>query len=155
MNRKVIYIIIAILIFFGLSAGGYFWLFKTGAELKTADFKVGNSVFHAEMADTLRSRAQGLSGRKNLNETNAMLFKFQIPATYSFWMKDMNFPLDIVWIRDGMIVGISENVPPPSGKFLDLPTYAPPSQVDSVLEINAGLSQKLGLKPGDVAALVQ
>ena len=147
------YIIIAILIFLGLLAGGYFWLFKTGPELETANFKVGSSVFRVEIADSLRSRAQGLSGRTSLGEMDGMLFTFQIPATYSFWMKDMNFPLDIVWIRNGLVVGISENVPKPSGKLLDLPTYLPPGQVDTVLEINAGLSEKLGIKAGDIAAL--
>ncbi len=149
------YIIFTIIVFLGLLAGGYFWLFKAGPELKTADFMVGNSIFHAEIADTLRSRAQGLSGRTSLDETSAMLFTFQIPAAYSFWMKGMNFPLDIIWIRDGVVIGISQNVPPPSGKLLDIPTYAPPTQVDTVLEINAGLSEKLGLKTGDVAALAQ
>ena len=155
MNRKVAYILIVIVVFFGLLAGGYFWLFKTGPQLKTANFKIGNSVFRAEVADTLRSRAQGLSDRPSLGENNAMLFTFQIPAAYSFWMKGMNFPLDIIWMRNGKVTGISADVLPPSGKFLDLPTYSPPGEVDAVLEINAGLSAKLGLKPGDSAEIVQ
>lgn len=150
------YIIVAIVAFFAILLGGYFWLFKTGPELETANFRVGGSVFQIEIANTLRSRAQGLSGRTNLKDADGMLFTFQMPAAYSFWMKDMNFPLDIVWIRSGAVIGISENAPPPSGKLSSvLQTYVPPSVVDSVLEINAGLSQKLGLKIGDSAAMVQ
>lgn len=153
MNRKVFYIIIAILIFFGLLAGGYFWLFKTTPKLATANLRVGNTTFTAEIADTLRTRAQGLSGRGALGENSAMLFIFQIPFSYSFWMKDMNFPLDMVWIRKGAVIGVTENVSPPSGGILSLPTYSPPGAVDQVLEINAGAFKKFDLKIGDLVIL--
>jgi uncharacterized membrane protein (UPF0127 family) len=153
MNRKVFYIIIAILIFFGLLAGGYFWLFKTTPKLTTANLRVGNSAFAVEIADTLRTRAQGLSGRESLGENSGMLFVFQIPLSYSFWMKDMRFPLDMVWIRKGTVIGATENVPLPSGGVLSLPTYSPPGIIDQVLEINAGVFKKFDLKIGDSVIL--
>lgn len=153
MNKKVLYIIIAILIFFGLLAGGYFWLFKSNPTLKAANLKVGGAIFRVEIADTLRSRTQGLSGRENLAENSGMFFIFPVPFSYPFWMKDMRFPLDMVWIRDGAVVGLTENVPLPSGNIFTLPTYFPPSAVDRMLEINAGAAKKSGIKIGDQAIL--
>lgn len=153
MNHKVLYIIIVILIFLGILVGGYFWFFKTTPTLKTGTFRIGDKIFSVEIADTLRSRAQGLSGRKSINEDSGMLFVFQIPASYSFWMKDMNFPLDMVWIRSGKVIGITENVPSPTGGIFSLPTYSPPDTIDQILEINAGASKKFDLKAGDSAVL--
>lgn len=153
MSRKVIYIIITVIIFLGLLAGGYFWLFKTKPELETANLRIGEASFRVEIADTLRTRSQGLSSRASLAEDSGMLFIFNIPFSYPFWMKDMSFPLDMVWIRKGAVIGVTENVPPPSGNILTLPTYSPPGVIDEVLEINAGTFKKFGLKIGDAVIL--
>src|SRR3989344_573955 len=50
------------------------------------------------LATTDAAREQGLSGRENLKEEEGMLFVFDYPDKYSFWMKDMNFPIDMIWI---------------------------------------------------------
>ncbi len=152
MNKKVLYLAIGSLIVLILGGGAYFWLFKTKPELKTGVFRVGDTFFNVEIADTMRSRTQGLSGRASLAENSGMLFVFPASFKYGFWMKDMNFPLDMVWIRDGKVVGVTADVPPPSG-FLSLPSYFPPEAVDEVLEINAGTAAKLDIKAGDPAVL--
>lgn len=89
-----------------------------------------------EIADDALERSQGLSGRASLQQNSGMLFLFEAPFVASFWMKDMNFALDFIWIRDNTIVDITENVPAP--KDDNLPSYQPNQPVDAVLEVNAG-----------------
>jgi uncharacterized membrane protein (UPF0127 family) len=66
-------------------------------------------------------------------------------------MKDMKFPLDMIWIYQDTIIDISQNVPVPTAgqNILTLPQFQPKSPVDKVLEIDAGLSAKYGFKIGD------
>lgn len=109
---------------------------------------IGDTVVTVEIADTPVSRAQGLSGRDSLPADQGMYFPLEQSARHSFWMKDMRFPLDIIWIREGKIVDISENVPYPAG---DQPpaTVQPKEPADAVLEVNAGFTERHGLKIGD------
>jgi uncharacterized membrane protein (UPF0127 family) len=82
-----------------------------------------------------------------------MLFDFgsETEAMPRFWMKDMRFDLDIVWIKDNKIIGIAKNIPKPAAGTADekLPTYSPPSPIDQVLEVNAGWTDKYKIKTGD------
>ena len=112
---------------------------------------IRNHTFTIEIADTNEAQAKGLSYRTSLNQDTGMLFVFEKPSLYTFWMKDMHFPLDILFIKDNIIVTIHENVPnPPSNTPLNqLPAYAPKQPANYVLEINAGLSQKYGFREGD------
>jgi hypothetical protein len=110
--------------------------------------KIGNRTFRAAVADNIGRRAQGLSGRGSMAEDEAMLFDFPITMKYSFHTKDMKFPLDIIWIRNGRIVDISEDVP------VRCPKVKPRSAVDMVLEVNAGLVRRFGIKTGDRVEVV-
>ncbi len=105
-----------------------------------ADFKV-------DIVDNPISRARGLSGREQLEEDKGMLFVFDFPGMYGFWMKDMKFPIDIVWISEGVIVGVADNLQPNDGP--DRMVYYPPIGVDMVLEINAGMAGKYMIRKGD------
>ena len=78
--------------------------------MKKALVNIGSRAFRADVADNMFTRAKGLSGRAVLAADEAMLFVFPLAWRYSFWMKDMKFNLDIVWIRNGAIVDVSENV---------------------------------------------
>ena len=104
-----------------------------------------------EVVDTVELRNKGLSDRQSLPNGNGMLFLFEKPDIYAFWMKDMYFPLDMIWINGDKIVDISENVPPPpSNSFSsELPIYQPKLPADKVLEINAGIVEKLKIKVED------
>ncbi|MEK9170582.1 MAG: DUF192 domain-containing protein [Patescibacteria group bacterium] len=136
-------IFIAILIIGGISALIIY------SENKPAEIKIGDSIFKVEIADSIISQARGLSGRKNLPEDEGMLFIFNSPQICSFWMKGMNFPLDIIWISGNKIIQIDKDVPFPGGNGGDFELYSPSDPVDKVLEINAGLSDKFGIKTGD------
>ncbi|RMF92897.1 MAG: DUF192 domain-containing protein [Nitrospinota bacterium] len=109
----------------------------------------GKASFWVEVVSTPEERARGLGYRDSLPLDQGMLFLFEEPDYHAFWMRGMRFPLDILWIREGVVVHIEENIPPPSPLHLRLPTYRPAEKADSVLEINAGLVQKYGLQLGD------
>jgi hypothetical protein len=105
---------------------------------------VAGTTLRVEVADDALERSRGLSGRASLQSNTGMLFLFEEPQLVSFWMKDMRFALDFLWIRDGVVVDITEHVPAPTGD--DLPTYAPNQPVDMVLEVNAGWVEAHGSK---------
>lgn len=114
--------------------------------------KIGNTTILVELADTPEKITQGLSDRKNLDGNTGMLFVFNKPTTSPFWMFHMNFPLDFIWIADGRVVQIDENIPPPS-QTSGIPKVVTPGQpVDRVLEVNAGYIKSHGIKEGDEVA---
>lgn len=111
---------------------------------------VGGHEFAVEVRDTALGRAEGLSGRELLAEDTGMLFIFETPGIYGFWMKDMKFPIDIVWIEGERVVGIIENVvPEPEKSIFTLTVYRPPEPVSRVLELPAGTVARYGLRTGD------
>lgn len=122
--------------------------------LENRELQIGNNSLKVELADTETKRNLGLSGRGFLEDNHGMLFVDFMPPTLTpaFWMKDMNFDIDIIWIKDNQIIGITENVPKPVEKN-NLPLYYPPSAIDSVLEVNAGWSKTHQLKNGDKVEL--
>jgi len=100
-----------------------------------------------EIADETAELAKGLSNRKSLDEDSGMLFVFATPGQPAFWMKDMNFSIDIIWIKDDVVVDIAPNLPVVAAEFLS--TYTPKEPANYVLEVNAGFAKENGIKIGD------
>lgn len=96
-------------------------------------FPNGDTI-DAEVVSTNLAREEGLSGRNSLSKNRGLLFVFPSPGTFSFWMKDMNFPIDIIWINEkGIVVDIMENAKPE-----DYPdSYANKAPALYVLEVPA------------------
>jgi len=113
--------------------------------------KIGDTHISVEVMRSAEQKAKGLSGRTSLAENAGMLFVFSPKQKVSFWMIDMHFPIDIIWIADGKIIGIEKNAPAPEkGTPNDkLPLYYSPSEIDHVLEVNSGFSEKHSIKTGD------
>jgi hypothetical protein len=109
----------------------------------------GKASFRLEIADTPEKRARGLGYREALPLDHGMLFLFEEAGYHTFWMQGMRFPLDILWIHEGLIVHIEQNLPPTSSVHKQLPVYRPAALADTVLEINAGLVEKYSLRVGD------
>ena len=105
-----------------------------------------------EVVDTPALRMRGLSGRPSLAPDEGMLFLFDTPQIQSFWMKGMRFPIDILWIRDGRIVGITPDVPIPKSPS-QLPQFPSPVPCDVVLELRAGVAKRWGLRVGHAVRL--
>ena len=111
------------------------------------ELTINGQVIKVEIATTPAEQSQGLSNRPSLAAGTGMLFNYLNEQAVVFWMKDMHFPLDIIWIKDNQVVGLEQNV---SAAQVDvLPTYASPGPIDSVLEINAGEAARYNIKPGD------
>ncbi len=115
-----------------------------------------------EIADTPRTEAQGLSDRASMENSQGMLFDFGSDAAVdpAFWMPDMKFNLDMIWIYKNKVIGITANVPAPScqlsavGCQKNLPLYYPPSPVNWVVEVNAGWTAENKIKTGDEVRLI-
>jgi uncharacterized membrane protein (UPF0127 family) len=117
--------------------------------LTTGEVSIGENVFTVEMATTSIEEARGLSFRKSLADGTGMLFTFD-PGVQQFWMKDMNFPIDIIWVASGKVAGFVEKAQPEPGvSLLNLQRYNSPDGVDKVLEVNAGIVVKDSIKVGD------
>ena len=119
------------------------------------EVSIGGAALLAEVADDEAERKIGLSGRPYLSENEAMLFVFpEKTSGAGFWMKDMKFPIDIVWIDDNKVVKIDKSVQPEPGvPDEQLKLYHPETPVNYVLEVKAGFSDKNGLKVGDTIVI--
>ena len=107
------------------------------------------ACFNVEIADTLSEREMGLSGRDSMDNNSGMLFIFQEEEMPGFWMKDMKFSLDIIWIdSDLKIVGIEKNLQPCQA-IENCPVFYPDKKIMYVLEINFGLSDDFGFEKND------
>ena len=100
-----------------------------------------------EVADTLKKRSLGLGKRTSLKKGWGMLFVFEKRNPQRFWMKDMQFPLDIIWLDNHRIVYIIHNARPANSRD-DPEVMTSPVPVNFVLEIAAGRAAKLRLKTG-------
>ena len=107
-------------------------------------------VVRVELAQTAAERTRGLGGHAPLGADEGMLFVFPAAGRHSFWMKGMTFALDIIWIRDGQVVYVVADVPPPRPGTPDseLPIYTPPAAANYVLEVPAGFAARWGIQAG-------
>ncbi len=111
---------------------------------------INNKTFLVDTATTPAQWEEGLSGRSPLSPETGMLFIFNKPDNYGFWMKDMNFPLDIVWISTDLhVIHIEKNLSPQT-----YPTvYYPNAPAKFVLEILAGQTDANNIKIGDLVKI--
>ena len=113
---------------------------------------IGDVVLPVELAITPEERRQGLSDRPSLAPGTGMLFVFESDGHRQFWMKNMHFPLDMVWIGSDCAVGeISGEVPasPPGTDDSDVVRVSPEEEAQYVMEINGGEAAALGLAAND------
>ena len=108
---------------------------------------IGGQNIKLELADTNESRALGLGRRDWLAPDAGMLFIFSDYQVRNFWMKEMRFPLDIIWLKDNQIVGFVQNVPAPTSHQLII--YQSDQPVNYVLELKAGWLEKNQVQAGD------
>jgi len=135
-------IILLILLFLTLFS---FWHYRSHP--LTAKVKINDAVLQVELAITAQEKERGLGGRRSLEANHGMLFVYDHQELYPFWMKNMRFPLDFIWISDKTVVDLTASVPPPETS--QLPIYHPKVPVDKILEINAGEAERIGIKTGD------
>lgn len=132
---------------FALILGIVFALPGSKSEFTRVTLK--NVSLLAEVVDSSETREQGLSGRKDIPLNHAMLFLFEKPDYYGIWMKEMQFPIDIFWIKNGVVVDLEENVQPSYPLYI----YRPDVPAEMVLETRAGLAKINGITIGDTARI--
>lgn len=115
-----------------------------------AELCVNEARIRVLVADTPEERVAGLGGYADLPEDAGMLFVLPEPTQPTFWMKGMNFAIDIIWIHDGVVVQIHDSVPLPPRNSPDdqLPRYRPDEPITHVLELTAGSAERLGITIG-------
>ncbi|HYD90647.1 MAG TPA: DUF192 domain-containing protein, partial [Flavobacterium sp.] len=112
--------------------------------------EIAGTRINVKLAATPEERERGLSGSEKLQEDEGLLFVFDEPGEYVFWMKDMNFAIDIIWILesetgDKRIAYIKKDAKPDSYPE----TFGDGVIAKYVLEVNSGFSEKNNLKKGD------
>jgi uncharacterized membrane protein (UPF0127 family) len=116
----------------------------------TRTITIGESPVHVEVVDTDALRAQGLSGHAPLAPDEGMLFVFDADGIYPFWMKDMLFSIDILWLdARGKVVHIEKNISPDTYPA----SFTPDSPARYVLEVPAGFADQHDIQIGATATL--
>ncbi len=150
MGKKVSIVFVSLTIILAIFLISHNTPFKS---YKKTSIFIGDSSFMAYLADTPVLRERGLSGTTGLPNNSGMLFVFDQPDKYAFWMKDMNYPLDFIWIggSDGQYVvsDITENVLPESYPK----TYSPKEPISIVFEVKSGTISAEKIQIGDTVKL--
>src|SRR3989338_4166298 len=109
---------------------------------KDPTITINEQTFELIVAKSPEEKEIGLSETKSLPENKGMIFSFDDPGYYSFWMKNMKIPIDIIYINNDEITTVLKNLHPHEDPEKSPIIYAPTEQSNMVLEINAGLSEK-------------
>ncbi len=156
INLKPNYFLVKCIIIFLIIIAGFIliknYIPKKNVEVVTNHYlKIAGQKIKVDLALTAKEQEQGLSGRAGLNENEGMLFVFQNSLPNFFWMKDMNFPIDMIWIsKDMKVVYIKKNATPESYPN----AFGPNVNTKYVLEVVSGFSDKNNLKEGDSVELL-
>ena len=105
----------------------------------------GRVTINVEVARSPQAQTKGLGGRPSLKKGTGMAFSYNGPGLRGIWMKGMLIPIDILWIREGRIVAIEANVPPPSSNG-ELAVFS--HVADLVLEVPAGYAKEMEIRVG-------
>jgi uncharacterized membrane protein (UPF0127 family) len=109
---------------------------------------INNVILQADVALSSEEQTKGLSIKNSLKSNEGMIFPYESPRTLSFWMKDMKYPIDILWLdADKKVVHIEEGLQACS-PLLPCPSYTPDVKAQYVLETVAGFSSANGITTG-------
>lgn len=144
MKNKIVWLLVAI-----LAISAFVWNLSDNQEVNPPKtLKIGDVVIDIDVAKTDTDREKGLSGREKLAENEGLLFIFEEEGDYGFWMKNMNFPIDIAWLdRNKKIIHIEKNILPETYPK----TFSSPEKSLYVLETVAGFFENSKIKIGDFA----
>ncbi len=109
------------------------------------DATIGSKIYTLYVANTEELRSKGLSKTPSIRDNEGMIFIFEKPGQYSFWMKEMHFSLDFIYLNNNLVVEILENIAPETYPT----TFTPKKPTDTVIELNGGEAKKAGIKVND------
>ena len=139
MNSKLLIVLVLV------TAALVLWYYRKNP--LSAKIEIGGNRYTVEVAVTATEKAKGLSFRDSMPADHAMIFLYDHKDFYEFWMNGMRFSLDFIWLDGNTIVDITQNVQIPSGATM--PIIKPALQADKILELNAGVVARDGIKIGE------
>ncbi len=143
MKKEIVSLIFFIIILVGVVIFNAVFIGKQKPDKK---IEIGKTSISVIIADTPISRAQGLSNRPYLEKGTGMFFIFDEPGYHNFWMKDMKFPIDIIWFDEGMrVIYVRENVSPDTYPQV----FTPQVLAKYVLEVPAHFTAEHNIKIGN------
>lgn len=132
---------------------GTFRIFATGTDPKINKVCFNDNCFSVELALTPQEQIQGLMFREFLPQNSGMLFIFDKEEIWPFYMKNTLIPLDIIWVnKKKMVVFIEENARPCREE--PCPLIYPDKSAAYVIELNAGMSDEIGLEAGCIVEFI-
>ena len=114
-------------------------------DYRKINLDLGKYNYSLFIADTDEKRTNGLSNIELMSVSEGMMFVFDKPDFYNFWMKDMKFPLDFIFLKDNKVVDLLENIIPETYPK----SFTSKTEADKVIELNAGEIKKSEIKIGD------
>lgn len=138
-----------ILVTLAVIAGGAFLTWKMSYEQST--LKLHGQTFHMTVLREKDELRRGLSGTDSLPEGKAMVFVFPSDDKWGIWMKDMKYPIDIVWLNnDREVVHLVNDAQPSSYPET---TFKPDTNARYVIELPSGTIERIGISIGDPAGM--
>lgn len=117
---------------------------------RTTSLRLGDTIFDLEVADTAAKKQLGLGKRPVLAANQGMVFLYSKPGKLCFWMKGMRFAIDILWLDSAKkVISIEKSLSPDTYPQ----TYCPDEPAQYVVELPAGVSERVGVKVGDFLPL--
>src|SRR3989338_10305823 len=124
--------------------------------LPQAEIELKEQKITVWVAKTPARLYKGLSGKENLAGNRGMLLVFGKMGKHGIVMRDMEFPIDIIWLSNGEVVDIAPNVPiAPEVSDADLKRYYPRKEANAVLELPAGWAERNGVEIGDRLKIIE
>lgn len=144
------FFIVAVLLFVAVSCNRQTAIPRESERYRDATATLAGRRLQIELAETAEEQVRGLSGRDSITDEQAMLFVLSDQQQSGFWMKDMKFAIDLIWLKDSRVSEIAPNLAPQPGiPDWELPVYFPQKFADSVLEVKAGWTKRYNLQIGD------
>lgn len=135
-----------IILILALIIGGVFYFARRKTVFEKTEIKVGKAILSVEIADTVLKRETGLSLREGIEKNEGMIFVFEKPIEAKFWMKNMKFSIDIIWIDENLkVIGFEENISPDTYPQ----EFKSPDRIKYAIEVNAGWVKNNKIKKGD------
>ena len=120
-------------------------------DFESVNVEIKGDDYTLLVADSNEEQARGLGGVEYLDEYEGMIFIFDTPDFYVFWMRDTLIPLDIIWLDENKRVVYIKHEAQPESYFETPPAvYTPTSKALYVIELNGGQSERISLKIGDI-----
>jgi uncharacterized membrane protein (UPF0127 family) len=120
---------------------------------KTKTISVSGKSYQAIIADTSIKRAIGLMFRESLPKGACMLFIFRSAGHHAIWMRNMKFPIDVIWLNEKLEVVDSKAQIKPCESILSCPEYSPSEMASYLIEFNAGVTKREKIRAGSKARI--